>query len=69
MQVQAIARHCPLAVANPRLEYVHSAFDGAWRFELSHCTKGIGQELLVVLGIHGHPASLQINDMEMVAID
>jgi hypothetical protein len=69
MQVQVVARHCPLAVANPRLEYVHGASDAAWRFELAHGSKGIGQQLLVILGIYSHTASLEINDMEMVSID
>jgi hypothetical protein len=69
MQVQVVARHCPLAVAHTGLEYVHGASDSAWRFELAHCSKGIGQQLLVILGIYSHTASLQINDMEMVSID
>jgi hypothetical protein len=56
-------------VADSRLEYVHGAFDGVWRFELAHRTKGIGQQLLVLICVNGHPAGLQVNDMKMVAID
>jgi hypothetical protein len=56
-------------VTHPWLEYVHGASDAAWRFELAHCTKGIGQQLLVLICVNGHTASLQIDDMEMVPID
>jgi hypothetical protein len=56
-------------VANTGLKDVHCASDAGGRFELAHSTKGIGQELLVVLCIHSHSASLQINDMKMIAID
>ena len=56
-------------MADSRLIDVHGAFDGVWRFELAHCTKGIGQQLLVLICVNGHPAGLQINDMKMIAID
>jgi hypothetical protein len=69
MQVQVIARHCPLAVAHSRLEYVHGASDAAWRFELAHGAKCISQQLLVLICVNGHTARLQIDDMEMVPID
>jgi hypothetical protein len=56
-------------VAHTGLEYVHGASDAAWRFELPHGAKGIGQQLLVLICVNGHTASLQIDDMEMVPID
>ena len=56
-------------MADSRLIDVHGAFDGVWRFELAHRTKGIGQQLLVFICVNGHTASLQINDMKMVAIN
>jgi hypothetical protein len=56
-------------VAHTGLEYVHGASDAAWRFELPHGAKCISQQLLVLISIHGHTASLQIDDMEMVPID
>ena len=36
---------------------------------LAHRTKCISQQLLVVICVNGHTASLQIDDMEMVAIN
>ncbi len=69
MQVQVVAGHCPLAVANPRLEDVHGAGDAAWRLKLAHSTKGIGQQLLVLICVNSHTPSLEINDMEVVTID
>jgi hypothetical protein len=56
-------------MADSRLKDVHGASDAGGRFELAHSTKGIGQQLLVVCGIYGHTASLQINDMKMITID
>jgi hypothetical protein len=66
---QVLACDCPLAVADTGLEDVHGACDALWRLELPHGSKGIGQQLLVICSVYSHTASLEVHDMEVVAID
>jgi len=65
---QISATDGPLGVASTGLEDVHSAGDVDGRVELPHHAKGIGHQLLIVLGLDQDPSSFQIHDMKVVAI-